>query len=132
MEPAKQPSSSYLTMTFDEFWAWLQRHPNCILRASTPEAVLFDDDDLHWTFTSEEDGTLVVQVVHGKRIHGEILVRPQDVTYVQMEPHGSGPEEEFVFELISETESSRVATYQFVMAHGFDEDPDPAPSGWRH
>ena len=31
------------TLPFEKFWNWLVTHPNCILRAGTPEAVLYDD-----------------------------------------------------------------------------------------
>ena len=34
------------TLTFDRFWRWLKRHPNCIVRAGTPDATLFDQEDL--------------------------------------------------------------------------------------
>ena len=56
------------TLAFDAFWTWLQAHPNCIIRAGTPEAVLYDDEDLHWHFTAEGSDTLVVQVLRGKRL----------------------------------------------------------------
>src|ERR671935_111677 len=29
------------TLSFGAFWTWLQAHPNCILRAGTPEVVLY-------------------------------------------------------------------------------------------
>jgi hypothetical protein len=66
------------TLAFAVFWEWLITHPNCILRAGTPEAVIFDDDDLHWHFaTAVEDGTPVVQVLRGKRLLGELLLIPE-------------------------------------------------------
>ena len=40
------------------FWNWLAAHPNCILRAGTPEAVLYDDEEFHWHFAAEGGGTL--------------------------------------------------------------------------
>ena len=107
------------TLTFDVFWKWLGSHPNCILRAGTPEAVIYDDDDLHWHFTSEEATTLLVQVLRGKRLIGELLLDPDQVTYVQ---GVAGPrEDEHVFELITEGEKDRVAAYFFVMAHGYED-----------
>ena len=36
------------TLSFDEFWEWLMGHPNCILRAGTPDTILFDDEDFYW------------------------------------------------------------------------------------
>ena len=41
------------TLTFPKFWTWLQGHVNCIVRAGTPEVVLFDHDDFHWTLLAE-------------------------------------------------------------------------------
>ena len=73
-----------VTLSFGVFWEWLITHPNCILRAGTPEAAIFDDDDLHWHFaTAAEDGTPVVQVLRGKRLIGELLLVPDQVSYVQ-------------------------------------------------
>ena len=113
----------------DKFWAWLLYHPNCILRAGTPETVLYDDEDLHWHFANEPDGRLLVQVIRGKQMMGELFVDPDLVTYVQAVP--SDIEGEHLFELISEATSDRVAPYFFVMAHGL-EDELPAAGGRVH
>ena len=108
------------TLPFDAFWNWLIIHPNCILRAGTPEAVLYDDDDLHWHFTSEEAATLLVQVLRGKRLIGELMVDPEQVTYVQ--GVAGQHEDEHVFELIEETETDRIAAYFFVLVHGYEDE----------
>ena len=105
------------TLSFDTFWHWVQAHPNCIIRAGTPEVVLYDDDDLHWHFSAEGTDTLLVQLQRGKKLVGEILVVPGDVAYVQ---GVASEEDEYVFELISETQSDRVAAYHFVLSHGYD------------
>jgi len=115
------------TLQFDPFWQWLQRHPNCILRAGTPEAVLYDDDDLHWHFGVEDERVLVVQLIRGKRIIGELLLEPETVTYVEEVP--SEAAEEHVFELLAEAEDGRFAPYFFVMAHGLELDE---PATQRH
>jgi hypothetical protein len=107
------------TMPFDTFWTWLTQHPDCIVRAGTPEAVLFDDDDLHWLFSRDEEGPLVVQLVRGKRLIGELLLETQQVAYVEV-GLGENPDEH-VFELVAETERERFVPYFFVLAHGFDE-----------
>lgn len=107
-----------LTLPFETFWGWLVAHPNCILRAGTPEAVLYDDEDLHWHFATEGPQMLLVQVIRGKRLIGEILLEPEGVTYVQ--GSAGDVEDEFVFELIAEGESERMVAYFFVLAHGFD------------
>lgn len=108
------------TLSFESFWNWLVTHPNCILRAGTPDAVLYDDEDLHWHFAAEAGGTLVIQVLRGKRFVGELLVDPEPVTYVQAVP--SDREDEFHFELIEESENDRIASYFFVMAHGYEDE----------
>lgn len=115
------------TLQFDAFWDWLQRHPNCILRAGTPEAVLYDDDDLHWHFGREDERVLVVQLTRGKRIVAELLVEPEAVSYIEEVPADTA--EEHVFELVSDTKEGRFAPYFFVMAHGLEVD---APASLRH
>jgi hypothetical protein len=117
-EPAEARAMDPVTLPFDTFWSWLVTHPNCIVRAGTPEAVLYDDEDLHWHFAREEPATLLVQLIRGKRLLGEILVDPEPVSYVQ---GAAGEEEgEYVFELVSETGSERLAAYFFVLAHGYE------------
>lgn len=108
-----------VTLPFDAFWNWLMTHPNCILRAGTPEAVIYDDEDLHWHFAAEDAETLLVQVLRGKRFVGELLIRPEQVSYVQGAP--TEQENEYSFEAIAETERERYAAYFFIMTHGFDE-----------
>ena len=105
------------TLSFDTFWHWVEAHPNCIIRAGTPEVVLYDDDDLHWHFSAEGSDTLLVQLQRGKKLVGEIMVVPADVAYVQ---GVASEEDEYVFELISETQADRVAAYHFVLSHGHD------------
>lgn len=112
------------TLTFEQFWEWLVAHPNCVLRAGTPEAVLYDDEDLHWHFaietsTDDETETHVVQILRGKRFVGELLLSKDTVTYVEAVP--TDREEEHTFELIQEGRSTRLAAYFFVLSHGFDE-----------
>src|SRR5690349_633233 len=111
------------TLSFDAFWSWLQAHPNCIIRAGTPETVLYDEENLHWHFTVEGSDTQVVQLVRGKGLVGEMLVTPGDIAYVQ---GVAGDEDEYVFELISETETDRVAAYYFVLSHAYDAQQRPA------
>ncbi len=110
------------TLDFDAFWEWIVNHPNCILRAGNADAVVYDDDDFHWRFAPENDDTLIVQVIRGKRLVGEILIQPERIAYVQT--FTGDQEREHVFELISETENERSSAYFFVLTHGFD-DEDP-------
>ena len=114
------------TLPFDVFWTWLMGHPNCILRAGTPEAVLYDDEDLHWPFAQETPETLVVQVLRGKLLVGELLLAPEQIAFVQ---GATGDrEDEFVFELIAETDADRYPAYFFVLIHGIDEEGEFSPS----
>jgi hypothetical protein len=125
MASKKSMEHAASTLAFEGFWSWLQTHPNCILRAGTPEAVLYDDDDLHWHFAAEGTDTLVVQLMRGKKLVGEIVLSPGQVAYVQ--GVAGEEEDEFVFELISETETDRVAAYHFVLSHAFDAQETGTP-----
>ncbi|MCP4657013.1 MAG: hypothetical protein GY856_16500 [bacterium] len=113
------------SLPFATFWQWLMIHPNCIVRAGTPEAVLYDDEDLHWHFVSYQGGTLGVQVLRGKRFVGELFVDPELVTYVQGVPGEA--DDEHIFELVSENEADRTSSYFFVMAHGYEDDRSVPP-----
>lgn len=106
------------TMPFDKFWTWVQGHANCILRAGTPEAALFDHEDFHWTLLTEGDATLVVQLSRGKELVGELVVFPTEIAYVQCEP--GEQDGEWMFECIVETEAAREVAYHFVLAHEYD------------
>jgi hypothetical protein len=110
------------TMPFERFWSWLLAHPNCILRAGTPDSMLYDDDDLHWHFAAEGPETLLVQVLRGKRLMAELLVDPEPIAYVQAVPLER--QDEHVFELIVETDSERFAAYSFTLVHGIEEDEE--------
>jgi len=110
------------TLSFEDFWAWLQEHPNCLIRVGTPEVSLFDDDDLHW-YIGPDRGALVVQAIRGKRLVGELLLDGERVSYVQ--EAGEEDEDEHLFEAIAETASERVALYHFVLTHSLTEDEQP-------
>lgn len=110
---------AHQTLPLDTFWEWLRLHPNCILRAGTPESILYDDDDLHWVF-GEEGPTLVVQMLRGKRLVGEVLIAADQVTYV--ESLLGDQDGEVIFELISETPEDRIAGWFFVLTHGYGEE----------
>lgn len=114
------------TLPFDVFWAWLTTHPNCILRAGAGDAVIYDDEPYHWHFAAEGNEMLLVQVVRGKRMVGELFIDPERVTYVQSTP--GDVEGEFPFELVSETGGERYVQYYFVMTHGYEEAESPDPS----
>lgn len=108
------------TLTFDKFWQWITGHANCIVRAGTPETVLMDHDDFHWTLMSEDDHTKVVQLARAKDLVGELLVFSAEIAYVQVEQ--AETDGEWLFELIVENEKTREVAYHFVMAHEYDEE----------
>ena len=127
-------STSLETHTFQAFWDWLQVHLNCILRAGSPTAIVFDDDDLHWHFGIEDEDTYLVQIIRGKRIQVELVLRPSEVAYVQARPGAIGGEgEEHLFELIPPTADSE-PTFHFVMAHGLEVEEGESSAGarWTH
>lgn len=115
-------SAELTTLPLDAFWDWLSRHCNCILRAGTADAILCDDEDLHW-YVGADGQRLFAQVIRGKRLMGEMALDPERISYVEALPEERG---EFVFELIDEGEMERSAPYYFVMAHAFDDETEGA------
>ncbi|WP_406827914.1 hypothetical protein [Microbulbifer sp. ARAS458-1] len=105
------------SMGLQDFWPWLADHCNCILRAGTPDSILYDDDDFHWRFTQENPRTLLVQLVRGKRLIGEVFLEPDLVSSVRMTP---GEKDEVIFDLVAEADGEEQVLYYFVMAHGYD------------
>lgn len=123
------------TVSFEDFWSWLTLHNNCILRAGTPDVLMFDHDDFHWHFFIENDSAHVVQLVRGKVLVCELVLIPNEIAYV----HASDNEhEETIFECVIELPEGREVAYHFVLAHGFDgesEDADTSSGGsrrWTH
>ena len=112
------------TLSFKTFWKWLVTHPDCILRGGTLDAVIYDDTDLHWHFADGEKGTLMVQVIRGKRLMGELVLEPEGVAYVQAIP--ADDQEEHIFELISDDGSDTALVYYFVLTHGYEGEEPPA------
>lgn len=126
--PISAPAAPPLTLPFEKFWHWVQAHANCILRAGTADSVLFDHDDYHWHLAVESGSTLLVQLVRGKELVGEILVLSSEIAYVTCTPQEL---DEFVFECVVELPHSHEVAYHFVMAHEFDEEEISARR-WTH
>ncbi len=129
---AKRARSSLpTTLPFDEFWRYLQAHPNCILRAGTPDASLYDDDDLHWHLGSEIEGsgTVLVELIRGKHLVADVAFAVGDVSYVQLEAEEG---EDWRFEVILESANDRVATHFFVMSHPYEGNADGPPDRLTH
>ncbi len=109
------------TLTFERFWRWLKRHPNCILRAGTPDSYLYDHEDLHWHLEEDEDRVPTIQLIRGKQILGELVIELREVLFVQVLPDPDGEAGQFVFELVGGGDEP-YPIYHFALAHGFDED----------
>jgi len=118
------------TLPFKLFWQWLLLHPNCIMRAGTPEATLYDHEDLHWQLLPEEEEGFVIQLVRGKRLMGELFLEPEQVSFVQVV--GPNEHDEHLFELVSEAEQERYVVCYFALIHGFDVEDGELPPGKVH
>lgn len=113
------------TLSLGEFWSWLLNHANCVLRAGSRDAVVYDDEEYHWHFGQESADTLLVQVVRGKRLVGELLIPRERIAFVQ---GVLGDQEgEFAFELITGDEDEQVAAFFFVLTHGYDRQDESRP-----
>lgn len=108
-------------MTFERFWAWLKEHPNCILRAGTPDCYLYDQEDFHWVFTVDGDQNPVVELVRGKRLVADLVLEVRDVLRVQASPDVEQPEH-VLFEVVSNLQGTPTPVYEFLLSHGV-EDP---------
>ncbi|WP_231757712.1 hypothetical protein [Microbulbifer elongatus] len=128
MQQTERQTAASGSMALQEFWPWLADHCNCILRAGTPDSILYDDDDFHWRFTQENPRTLLVQLVRGKRLIGEVFVEPDLVSSVRLTP---GDKDEVIFDLMAEADGEEQVLYYFVMAHGYDGHHQPEPTA-RH
>lgn len=110
------------TLPFERFWRWLRRHANCILRAGTPDAFLYDADDLHWHLEEDEDRVPTVQLVRGKQLLGEIAIDAREILFVQALPDPDGEHGQFLFEAVGGGADEPYPMYHFVLAHGLDEE----------
>jgi hypothetical protein len=123
MTGEKEIADDLRTLTFEEFWPWVQTHPNCIYRVANPDVALFDDEDFHWHFGVESDDSYLVQVIRGKRFVGEVIIRPAEVFVVRMSASDNG--EEHYFDLMDE--ANRLLL-QVTMSHAYEE-VDPSSPG---
>jgi hypothetical protein len=128
--PQSRAEGLPVTLPFEKFWAWLQGHSNCIVRAGTPDVLLFDHDDYHWHLAADaEDSALLVQLVRGKDLVGEMVLMPSEITYVQCEASES---DEYVFECVVETEATREVAYHFVLTHSYEDEQPQQGRRWTH
>ena len=123
--------SDQVVISFEEFWQYLQYHGNCIVSAGTPDTVIYDHDDYHWHFARESAETLLVQVIRGKQMVGEILVAGTVVTFVQgMDKEGG----EYLYECyVDDAPGGPVAAYFFTLSHAHDpEEAKQSQGRWVH
>jgi hypothetical protein len=120
------------TLSFDRFWTWLQDHPNCILRCGSLEATLFDHADFHWVFFEEEDRRVVVQVLLGKTLVGELVIPGRDVTEVKVAPDPDGASEgHHLVELIGGPKEDPQPLFHFLLSHDVETAPGHQ-GGYKH
>ncbi|HUK65554.1 MAG TPA: hypothetical protein VLV17_01915 [Anaeromyxobacteraceae bacterium] len=119
------------TLAFDRFWRWLKRHPNCILRAGTVDAVLHDQEAFHWHLEEDADRSPLVQVISGKQLVAEVVLDVRDVLYVEATPEEGGEPGQYLFEVVGGSREEPYAVYHFLLAHGFEEEGGH-PSGLKH
>lgn len=108
------------TMTFERFWAWLKDHPNCILRAGTPDCFLYDHEDFHWSLNVDGQQNYVVELVRGKRLIADLVIESADIQLVQSSPDVEEPQN-VLFEVMSNVDGEQTAVYHFLMSHGVEE-----------
>ncbi|MFZ5468885.1 MAG: hypothetical protein ACOZIN_05545 [Myxococcota bacterium] len=109
------------TLPFERFWKWLADHPNCLLRAGTGEAVLYDQEDFHWHFDEDGPTAQVVQLIRGKQLIGELLLDTRDVLYVQAGADPESAERGWVlFQVIGGPKEGPYPVYHFLLAHGLE------------
>lgn len=114
-------------LTLEQFWRWLHEHHNCIVRAGTPDAWLYDQDDLHWHLYEDAGGKLGLQLLRGKQTLAELSITHADVAYVDVAPSAE-TQGHFEFQLLGGDENDMYAVYHFVMAHGYEEDETSHPA----
>ena len=108
-------------LTFERFWRWISEHPNCLVRAGTGEATLFDFDDYHWDFQEEDDGHAVVGLVRGKNLVGELLIDKAQVLFVQSSPDVEAPQSgHWLFEVIGGSKDEPFGVAWFVVSHALE------------
>lgn len=116
-----KPDDHSDVVPFDTFWRWLNLHHNCIVRASSVDCSIYDQDDLHWHLYEEPGDRRGVQLMRGKQILAEMVIATE-VVYVEVvtSPELDG---HFEFHLLGGAEEMQ-PLYHFVLGHGLEEDDD--------
>jgi len=112
----------------EQFWRWLKDHPNCILRAGTQESYLYDHEQVHWHLGEDSDRNLVIQLIWGKQVIGEMVIVPRDVLFVQAAPDAESEEPgRFIFDLVGGSKEEPYSLYHFLMAHNYEGELQHGP-----
>lgn len=120
-------------IAFDQFWAWLKLHTNCILRAGTVECFLYDHEALHWQLEEDPDGNPNLLLILGKVVIGELVLETNEVLYVQVSRDKGTEEPQFIFEVVGGPREEPYPLYQFVLTHGFEgEEAASHPPALKH
>ncbi len=110
------------TLPFEQFWNWLQRHRNCILRVGAGDSYVYDLEQFHWQFSEDDDRNGIVQLAFGKLVIAEIIVDPHGVLCVQTTPDpGDDEPERTLFEVITGAGDDGGVRCHFLLTHAFDE-----------
>lgn len=113
--------TSSAPLTFERFWRWLGEHPNCVIRAGTPNATLFDFEDYHWEFHEEDDGHAVAGLIRGKNLVGELVIEKSSVLLVQASLDVEQPQSgHWTFEVIGGNKDEPFGVAFFVVSHGME------------
>ncbi len=116
------PLNQDKTLTFQAFWAWLKEHANCVVAASWEGGSLFDHDAFHWLFLEEDERQMVLQLVIGKTLVGELIFDGQLIDEVQVVPDPDGVERgQCIAEFLSAPSSGRETLGHVVLAHSIDQ-----------
>lgn len=109
-------------IAFNQFWKWLKEHPNCLLRAGTADAVLYDHENLHWYIYEDEDRNPVVQLIMGKTLLGEMILDVTNILYVQVSLERQEDDEPpaHLFEIMAGSAEESWPAFHFVLVHGME------------
>lgn len=108
------------TLSFEQFWKWLQRHTNCIIRVGNPDCYLYDHDDLHWHLDRDDQGGPVVELVWGKKLIADLSLELREVLFVEIVPDEQPGH--YLFEVIGGPKDDPLPVYSFLLSHGYEEE----------
>jgi hypothetical protein len=119
---------------FQQFWGWLKQHANCLLRAGSVDAFLYDHESLHWQLEEDGDGNPNVLQVLGKVVVAELVIETNEILFVQAIPDKESEQPgQFVFEVVGGPREEPYPLYHFLLTHGFEgEERSSHPLSLKH